>query len=50
MLDVKTKFKKIFQMLDDKDTLYGIDMLYETPSVDDWENVIIFVKFLKKNL
>lgn len=48
MLGVALKFLKAFQRLEDKEITYSIKLSNDTTSIEDWENITMFAKFLKK--
>ncbi|KAJ0094825.1 hypothetical protein Patl1_16051 [Pistacia atlantica] len=48
MLESAIKFKKAFKRLEEEDSNYLVEMTYDVPFDEDWENATVFAKFLRK--
>ncbi|CAL5347426.1 unnamed protein product [Camellia sinensis] len=48
MLDVATKFQKVFERLEDEDPHFKLELNHGPPTSQDWEDANVFTQFLQK--
>lgn len=48
MLDVATKFQKVFERLEDEDPHFKLELNHGPPTSQDWEDAHVFTQFLQK--